>query len=342
MRKIIILLALLCLAVTSCNLPLSNANVQIVSRDPKYLVTANPNLPPTPTPFQPVAPTATSSIADVITNNDNPEIQEPTAVPKPVRPEGQINILVLGSDWRPNAGFRTDVMMLVSFYPNEGTASVVSFPRDLYVTLPGWGSQRINTAQAYGGFPLTVATFEENFDVTPDHYIMTNFQGFIGIINSVGGIDVNASKYLSDHCELPWGGVEKICSVYPGVTHMDGDTALWYVRSRYTTSDFDRTRRAQEVIQALFSKLMSLDAVKRAPELFQLYQSSVETDLTLNDILPLVSMAPTLLSQPEKVRRYAIGTDQVTSTVLPVSGAQVLLPNYDAIWQIIEEACYTP
>jgi len=339
MKKRAILLLSLMIFLTACNLPGLSSFVSLPSGSKVKWVKMDPNGSPTATPFLPV-------MEDILTPNpETVKTEDEIAVPtefKPQRPDGQVNILVLGSDYRPESGYRTDVFMLLSIYPKEGTASILSFPRDLYVYLPGIGNQRINVAQPFGGFALSKATLEENFGVTADYYIMTNFQGFKGIINSLGGITVNAGSYLSDHCELPQGDASKNCTIYAGPNYMNGDTALWYVRSRYSTSDFDRTRRAQEVMFAIFEKLMSLDALSRVPELYNLYLSSVETDMGLADIVPLVPVASQILSDPSKLRRYSIGEELVSPYVLPDSGANVLIPNYELIEKIIFDSAFTP
>jgi LCP family protein required for cell wall assembly len=339
MKKSVILLFSLMIIMTACNLPGIRSYITLPSGSKVKWVKLDPNGSPTSTPFLPV-------MEEVVTPNPETDKTEgELAIPteyKPQRPEGQVNILVLGSDYRPESGYRTDVFMLLSIYPNQGTASILSFPRDLYVYLPGIGNQRINVAQPFGGFALSKATLEENFGVTADYYIMTNFQGFKGIINSLGGITVNAGSYLSDHCELPQGDASKNCTVYAGPNYMNGDTALWYVRSRYTTSDFDRTRRAQEVMFAIFEKLMSLDALSRVPELYNLYLSSVDTDLGLTDIVPLMPVTSQILSDPSRLRRYAIGDEHVSHYVLPDSGANVLIPNYELIEEIIIDSAFTP
>ncbi len=336
------------LSLTACNAPSFLGSLQQaapVAVSQLTLATADPHASPTPTPFQPIPPTATFNPTGGPAQSDAP-VQStqaaPTTTPNPLgerlpRPEGQVNILILGSDYRPGQGYRTDVILLAALNPNKGTVNLVSFPRDLWVNIPGWEDQRINTAQAHGGFALTQATFEQNFGVHPDYYIMTNFNGFRGIVNTLGGIDVQASQYLSDKCDLPQA-VNGYCSVSPGTVHMNGDTALWYVRSRYSTSDFDRLRRAQEVIQAIFFKLMSLNAVSRAPELFSEFASSVETNLTLNNILPLLPLASQVASG-NGIQRYTIGPAQVTSWVTP-QGADVLLPNQAAITAIINQAFF--
>ena len=108
-------------------------------------------------------------------------------------PDGVVNILVLGSDARPGGGFRTDVIMLVSINRNNSTVSVVSFPRDLYVNIPGWMTNRINTAMQVGGFYTMQAHLPDQFRGAPDYYVMTNFNGFKGIIDSMDGIDVKVA-----------------------------------------------------------------------------------------------------------------------------------------------------
>jgi len=123
---------------------------------------------------------------------------------------------------------------------------------------------------------------------------------------------------------------------------MDGEVALWYVRSRYTSSDFDRTRRAQEVLIGFFKKLMSLDGISKAPEIYNQFISSVETDLTLNDILSFINIAPAIFADNSLIERYEIGPEHVTPHIIPSTGASVQLPNYDAIWQVIQKAVYTP
>ena len=100
----------------------------------------------------------------------------------------------MGSDYRPSSGYRTDVMMLVSINPKQGNVSVVSFPRDLWVTIPGVGEERLNTAQPKGGISLMADTLEYNFGVRPDRYILTNFQGFKNIVDILGGIEVQTSS----------------------------------------------------------------------------------------------------------------------------------------------------
>ncbi len=300
---------------------------------------------PTPTPFQPLEPTPTflpevetlSTTAKSIKPAEQKEDKSDGSEPIPTIPSGgRINLLLLGSDQRPySGGFRTDTIILVSLDPSEGTASLVSFPRDLYVTIPGWTEQRINTAMGYGGFPLLAATMEYNFGVRPTHYVMVNFWAFTQTINSLGGIDVYAAQTLTDHRD-GYG----YYTIPAGLNHMDGETALWYSRSRYSTSDFARTRRQQEVVMALFDRMLSLNGIEKAPELYDIYADNVTTDLSWQEIAALLPLAAQL-SDTSRIEHFYIGPAEVTSWTTP-GGAQVLLPNHGAIQSVLWQAIYGP
>jgi LCP family protein required for cell wall assembly len=332
------------MAILSCRLPfigdVSNVNPQVLAL---HLVTSNPGATSTPTPFQPLANTPTPRFSPTPSITPTPEIADYPGAPRAPRliePDGMITILIMGSDYRPSSGFRTDVIMLAFLNPRLGTVSVVSFPRDLWVYIPGWQMGRINTAFPHGGFGAMQDTLEYNLGVKPDFYIMTNFDGFRNIVNTLGGIEVNTAKRLSDSCEIPPGSGTRWCSVGPGVMHMDGDTALWYVRSRYSTSDFERGRRAQEVMQALFLKLISVNAITRAPELFNQFAATVDTNLGLTDILPLLTLA-SQLGDTSGVMRYTIDTNHVTAWTTP-GGGSVQLPKIEAIQAVLKQALGIP
>lgn len=293
-----------------------------------------------------LTPTWTPSPTETPTPEPTRKPKKPTKPPTPEpfypgganripQAEGQLNILLLGSDERPGGGFRTDVIILLNLNPKTGKASMVSFPRDLYIPLPDYGYQRINTSQEFGGFELTQKTFEYNFGIHPDYYVMVNFNGFKNIIDILGGIDVNSGQPLSDRCDIP-GNPNKYCSIEAGVNHFDGDMALWYARSRYSTSDADRMRRCQEVIIGIFNAMMSRDAVNHGAELFQEMQTSVETNLNLEGVISLLPMA-NLITQPGNFRQFILGPDH-TTVWIPPSGAYLLIPNLEAIHTFLLDA----
>lgn len=119
---------------------------------------------------------------------------------------------------------------------------------------------------------------------------------------------------------------------------MDGETALWYVRSRHSTSDFDRTRREQEVLTALFQKLISLNAVNRASELYDMFKSSVETNIPFSTIVSLLPLASQLAANTSQLHRFAIGPNETYDYIVPGSGAMVLIPDQNLVMQIIRQA----
>jgi polyisoprenyl-teichoic acid--peptidoglycan teichoic acid transferase len=246
-------------------------------------------------------------------------------------PPGETTLLLMGSDQRPGGqDFRTDTAILVVL-KGDGSINLVSFPRDLWVYLPGQSMQRINSAQEFGGFKLTQATFQYNFGFTPQSFILTNFNGFRYIVDTLGGIDVQVAQNFWDSRSGYPGGY----TINAGLVHMDSETALWYVRARQSTSDLDRLRRAQEVIIAIGRKLLTLNGLARLPDFYANFRNAVVTDLTLEDV---VALLPVLQSvDPGKIQRYAISTDQVIPFVTS-GGADVLLPRPDAIRQILQKA----
>ena len=321
---------------------------------PQYVLVGAPaDATPTPTAFQPMAPTAgpripqssekTNAIRVVsvrITPLANPFPDDDPALDPNLhqmelfrQPDNQMNIVLLGSDQRPNDnGFRTDVIMLATVNREEKTVNLTSLPRDLYVYQPGVTSDKINTTFQNGGFEVMARMFEYNFGVIPDYYALINFSGFEQLIDTIGGIDVNVAVKLKDHRDK-----HGQFTVKPGVNHMDGETALWYVRSRKTTSDFDRARRQQEVIQALVKKLLTLDNLTtNAPKIYKQLGETVETNMGLNQMLGLI---PTALqfNNPDAFGRYVVDDSMVTEWIDPY-GSLVLLPHQEEIREVMRRA----
>lgn len=341
-RKTLTALLLLPILLAGCTFPINQSSLSTPIPISDLLINANSVYPPTPTPFQPIPPTPTTgaTILPEATFESTSAVTQETSmapIPKLFKPEGQVNILLLGSDWRSGNGYRTDVILLLSLNTKAGTATLVSFPRDLYVEIPGVGMERINAAQEYGGFALTSETFKKNFGIDIDHYMLTSFSGFINIVDTLGGVNVFSSKELYDLCALPQA-VNDYCYVPYGNNQMDGRTALWYVRSRSSSSDFDRTRRAQEVMIAIFQKAMSLNALSRGAELFDLFQNSVDTDITVGTVLELLPLGSKLVSDPSLIKRFAIGSGQVYNYVVPATGAMVLVPDDALVNQLLKQA----
>ena len=330
-----ILLALISL-ISACNFPV--APIAAVSMNQNYLY--NPaDATATATPFQPLPPTATYFPTAVPTQQIGSFSSSSNSSSSPAgflpQPRGQVNILLLGSDQRfGRGGFRTDTILLFTINPAENSVNITSFPRDLYVQIPGYSSSRINTALARGGFEILASTFEYNLGVRPDYYVMINFWSFVEVVDSLGGIDVYASQPLSDYTARGW------FTIPAGLNHMDGDTALYYSRSRKSTSDFDRNRRQQEVVMATIDKLISLYTIAKIPELYNIYVDNFTTNIKLNDIIPLIPVAARI-KNTNKFQRYYIGRGQVTSWRTP-GGAAVLLPKREAVMSVMRQALNSP
>jgi polyisoprenyl-teichoic acid--peptidoglycan teichoic acid transferase len=275
-----------------------------------------------------------AKVDEPVAQDSAPEVLPVANGPVATQP---VRILLLGSDQRgDDRSYRTDVIVLVSIDPANLTASAVSFPRDLWVEPPTLYPMKINMIQAIGGFDAMAEMFASNFGVRPDYYVLTNFTGFTHLIDSLGGIDVNIGQPLTDSCDLPQaqGG---ICTVDSGVLPMDGQTALWYARSRATSSDYDRLRRAQEVVQAVFVRMMSLDALTHLPQYYSDLSQDVETNMGLGDIAPLLSIAVRLFQEPDRIKGYVINEDQATPS-WSWDGMWILLPDPGAIPALLQEA----
>ena len=368
-RQITIITALL-LAGCGINAP-AQANL------PFIFVTVAPNASATPTPFQPIPWTPTGTLlsqplVDPATSTSTPpaptQTQAPTidpnllintVAPQPtidtsgsqVLNNGQetVNFLLIGSDQRHGASFRTDTMVVAILRPNEGQVSLISIPRDLWVSIPGTGNQRINTAYEDGelnGYPgggagLLKDTIQYNLGIRIDHTALVDFDGFRQIVDTLGGVDVPVSCPYTDwrlidpsydpNIEANWN----LYTVNPGVIHMDGDLALWYARSRQKSSDFDRGRRSQEVLRALFNQALQTGVIPRIPELYNDFKNSIDTDLGLGDILQLSLYAPKMTNAD--IRSYYIRPPYVNSWITD-GGAYVLSPNQPLLSQMLTEA----
>jgi LCP family protein required for cell wall assembly len=313
------------------------------------LVTLDPLATQTPTPFMPAANTPTPIVEATPTNTPlpSPTPSEPwgsfpgpseatdTVLPPMPRiemPEDAFNILIMGADTRARLlGTRTDTIIVLSVSRQEGTAKLLSIPRDFYAYIPGWKNTRINAAYGHGGAELAELTVLYNFGIEIDRFVRVNYHGFRRAIDLLGGIDVNVGNYVADSCYGQW------MSFSPGTTWMDGRTALCYARMRKTTSDFHRMGRQQEVLRAIFWRMLSLDALGRIPELYDLFRWLAETDIELNDVLPYIPLATQLAAHPKRIEAYTIKPPLVNDWIIAYSGAYVLLPDRQAIYEMLQD-----
>ena len=166
------------------------------------------------------------------------------------------NFLVIGSDTRGSDQGRSDVIVLVHIPQDPTSVQMIHFPRDLYVSIPGRGKNKINAAYAYGGAPLLVQTLQNLLGVRIDHVARTDFEGFKRMTDAVGGVRVYAEEGNSANGN---GGT----AIQKGWNDLDGEQALAFVRERYELSegDISRGRRQLAVIKALLLKATSKETI---------------------------------------------------------------------------------
>jgi LCP family protein required for cell wall assembly len=270
----------------------------------------------------------------------------PTTIPSGVSMlpiDGDIRVIaLLGIDEQQDASvWRTDSIMLAFVDPRAKRVSLLSIPRDLWVRIPGYASNRINTVDALGeraGYPgggaaLLDKTLRYNLGVPVHHYVRIDFSGFVRVVDALGGVTVDVKHPLTDNFPDPMSPSGWAWITLPaGPYHMDGRLALRYCRSRVTTSDFDRAARQQQVLLALGQKTLTFEALARAPQLWAEFNGAFQTDLTMTEAIQLAYFV------------QGIGVDQVHSMHLDYrmtrdwttpEGAQVLLPQTEDIRRAI-------
>jgi LCP family protein required for cell wall assembly len=273
----------------------------------------------------------------------------PTPVPVQPIAEGAITILLLGSDRRPDwEDWHTDAIQYVVIHPQIPSVAILSIPRDLYVLVPGFWMSRINFADMYGenydyedgGLGLLNQTLLHNLGISADYYVKVDFDGLIGLVDTLGGIDVPVHCRLRDYWPYPdeEGNYHQII-LEPGMHHMDGELALWYSRSRKTTDVFSREARQQQVLEAMWRKAMERGLWETIPSLYEGTANLYATDLTLGEIVPLAISASQL--DRANLRHYAIGADDVIPYITPYGGS-VFLPDWEQIAPIIADVLAAP
>ena len=264
----------------------------------------------------------------------------------PVPNNGRVVILLMGVDTRGTSvknPARSDVIMLATIEPATNSAALLSVPRDLFVPLPNLNEQdRINTAYFWGelnhypggGPAYAKATLSWNLGVPIQKYGVIDFNGFKAVVDAIGGIDLDVPVTIDDY-EYPTEnyGVEHLV-IPAGRTHMDGALALKYVRTRHQDSDFGRLERQQQVILAIRDKALSIGSLNKVPEVLNALGDSLQTDLTLPEILTL---AKTWGSIPKQnIHTYRIDQTMATPWTTP-DGGDVLLPNREAIGAVVAQ-----
>lgn len=162
---------------------------------------------------------------------------------------GAKNILLIGNDSREGEVSRSDTIMVLQVDGPGKKPKLVSFMRDTYVTIPGYGENKINAAYAFGGAELLRQTLAQNFGIETKYYAVVDFQSFAKVVDALfpSGVEIDAEKDMSTYLDVP---------ISQGVQKMDGHTLLQYARFRMDEEgDFGRVRRQQQVMTEIFSQL---------------------------------------------------------------------------------------
>lgn len=246
--------------------------------------------------------------------------------------ESIVNILLIGQDRREGeARSRSDSMILVSFNKETGNITLASFLRDLYVTIPGgYQDNRLNTAYAIGGMELLDETLEVNFGVKIDCNVEVDFSRFSEIIDILGGVDIELTGAEAHVVNQSTGS-----GLSAGMNHLDGQEALAYTRIRSLDSDFGRTSRQRNVINALIQQFKNI-GLTDALDLMDQVLPMLTTDLSNMDIIGYVTDLLPMLTSAEVATLHIPGDEDYYNA--SIRGMDVLVPDLPACREMLAEA----
>jgi len=266
--------------------------------------------------------------------------------PKPEK--DRLDILILGirgdGEEEPEAGsYLTDTLMVLSIDKNTGETGLISIPRDLYVKMPYLNKKdKINAAYAYSagskdsGLAGIKTLISQITGVYIDYAVLFDFEAFRGLVDTVGGVDVVLTVPFEE--DLQWGSSSFYLPV--GENHLSGEAALYYVRSRFSSSDFDRSRRQQEVIFALKEKMVSLGFLTNPIKIkntLNTIKQHIRTDIQLWDINDLAKVASAInKTGVGNINTFVIHSDNLVYET-DQNGIYILLPNENTFAGIREK-----
>lgn len=203
------------------------------------------------------------------------------------------NIVVMGVDERDGDTGRSDTLFVVMMDPKSNNVSLLSIPRDTMVKIPGRGWDKINHAFAFGGHKLTEQTVEEFLGIQINNYVVIDFRGFKDLVDAIGGIDIDVEKDM--YYEDPYDNL--VIDLQKGRQHLDGKTAIQYVRYRDEEGDIGRIKRQQHFMAAIYEKVTSSQIITKMPGLVKELLSMVKTDMPLTDMAKVARAMNTTMKE---------------------------------------------
>lgn len=257
----------------------------------------------------------------------------------PVIKSDRQNFLIMGTDAGTIGAsanrnrYRTDVMLLASINMKTGRVNIISIPRDTRVEIPGKGINKINAAHAFGGPELAIKTVENFLHVKIDHYVTVNYNGFIKIIDILGGVDINVDtdlKYVDRA-----GGL--YIDIKKGPQHLNGSDALGYVRFRHDNlGDIGRIKRQQKFLSALAEQVFRAGTIAKIPKITEAIAENVVTDMTPGEMVSLASKVLPKFASNKLITKMIPGTDPT------INGVSYWVPDAAATRRLVQELCYDP
>ena len=247
-----------------------------------------------------------------------------------IKARDKATILIMGVDKREDDVGRSDTMMIATVDPRLDQATLLSVPRDTRVKIFGHGYDKINAAFAYGGVELAEETVEHFLGIDIDHYIMIDTSSFVKIIDAIGGVDIDVEKRM--FYEDPWddnGGL--VIDLYPGQQHMDGKTAVTYVRYRDSEGDIGRVKRQQAFMAACLDKVTSPEIVPRIPKIIREIIDAVETDMSLRQLLEVAGAL-------KAAQQNGLETDMVPGYPLYIDDISYWIPDVELLRLSVADA----
>lgn len=256
----------------------------------------------------------------------------------------RLNILLLGSDTdqKFRGAYLAQTDIIVTIDPKTQSVSMLSIPRDTWLNAPGYGMMKLDQVYSYGGVALCRAIIHADFGIYIDYYAWVGLDGFIKVIDTAGGVDIDAIHPITDDNypdDIGNHGKDiyamKRLYIAPGPQHLSGVEALEYVRSRHAdlVGDFGRSVRQQQVLTQLKARLSNATIFSKLPELAHDLDGYVKTDMQLADVLRLMTFARSL--DANKIHRVTLGPP--FSTTAHIENQDVVLLNCSKIIPVIAQ-----